>query len=1632
MALRAEQLKGELIDAVIAQVRDRVARDKAETVECFVRRFYANVPPGDMVAASPERLYGAALAMWQFGALRPPGTALVRVFTPQIDRDSWQSNHSVIEVITDDMPFLVASLTEALQQEGLTVHLVIHPVIHGRRDESFRLTGLLEPTPPIGVGEQRGSSEPLDGKIAEAFVHLTIDRLTSPERLEAVQAHLLRVVSDVRAAVKDWQVLRARAAAASADLRNRAAIGAPDESIEAADFLAWLMDDHFTFLGYRVYRFADGNGRCGIMGATRLTVEADSGLGVLRDPSVPVFDGLRDLDAFPTEVRTFLCQAQVLQVTKANRRSTVHRAVPLDAILVKEFAEEEGEAGPVVVGEHLFVGLFTSAAYARMVRDVPFLRRKVARVIGRAGFNAQGHDGRRLVHILGALPRDELYQISDDELFDLSMGVLHLQERQRTALFVRSDPFKRFVSCLVFLPRDRYDTALRKAVTRVLERAFNGTLSTYYIQVGDGPLARLHVIIETLPAMLPVIDVGEIETQLIEVTRGWPERLRDTLIETHGEEAGLALFARYGEAFPVGYREHSSAEMAVFDIGRIEEVMRQGGLTITLFRPLEAEAHQARFKIYRRGAPVPLSDMLPLLENLDLKVVTELPFECHPAASTGTVWIHEFETESRTGRAIDAERDKTKFQDAFLRLWAGETENDGFNRLVLRAGLTWREITILRAQAKYLRQARLRFSQEYMETTLAAHPDIARLLVRLFKVRLDPDRPDDWQAQADHLCQTANTAMEAVRNLEEDQILRRFINLTLATLRTNYFLPDRPSLSFKLDSRAIEDLPLPRPLVEVFVYSPRVEAIHLRGGKVARGGIRWSDRREDFRTEILGLMKAQMVKNAVIVPVGSKGGFVVKRPPPAAGREALQAEGIACYQILIRGLLDLTDSLAVDGTVLPPARVIRFDGDDPYLVVAADKGTATFSDIANDIARDYGFWLDDAFASGGSAGYDHKKMGITARGAWESVKRHFRELGRDIQNEDVTCVGVGDMAGDVFGNAMLLSRHVRLIAAFNHQHIFCDPNPIDEIAFAERARLAALPRSTWSDFDSACLSPGGTVFERSAKTLTLSAEIKARFAITTDFITPNDLIRVLLSAEIDLLWFGGIGTFIKAHTESHADVSDKANDSIRIDALQLRARVIGEGANLGMTQPARIEAALRRGVRLNTDAIDNSAGVDCSDHEVNIKILLNDVMQHGDLTLKQRNQLLTAMTDEVAGLVLADNYLQTQALSVLEAAGVERLEQQGRFMRALERSGRLNRAVEKLPDDDELLERAHDNRGLTRPELAVVLAYAKITLYDDLLESDLPDDPWMIGDIVRTFPTTLRQRFPEAIERHRLRREIIATAITNSMVNRLGPTFVREMIDKTGAPPSAIARAYAVARDAFELRPLWQAIQKLDGRVAASTQIIMIRETEALLERAITWFMGHGNQPLDIAAEIRACQPGIQTLSTMLHSVLEGGEQAALDERTQGLSNQGVPAALARQVALLPLLAPAVDVVRIAGGSGKAVETVAAIYHRIGERHGLNWLRRQARKIRTSDHWQLQAINAVVDDLFSHQSQMTVRVLEDGTSQPGQDPIKAWTQGRLAAVERLALLLNELHSAATLDLARLAVANRQIRALIDG
>ncbi len=1613
MTSKAEQKKADLIDKVAGRALERLDRAGAANVERFIRQFYAHVPPDDILNEDPDNLYGAALSLWDLGQAREPGTAKVRVYNPRDGEQAWRSSHTIVEIVNDDMPFLVDSVTSELARLGVEVYLAIHPILRVTRQPDGALSELSDP-------ETAGDKVP-----RESFMQVQIGEQPA-ERLTEIRGRLDVVLSDVRAAVEDWRDMGARLRETLEELQSSPPPLPVEEIEEGIAFLQWMGDDHFTFLGYRQYSF-EGEGA-----AARARVVPEDGLGVLRDEQVPVFDGLRNLGALPAEVRDFVTQPVLLRCTKANRRATVHRPVHMDTVAVKCF-DKQGR----VTGERLFIGLFTSVAYSRSPRGIPLLRQKIDRVAASASFTPNSHDGKALMHILETFPRDELFQIDADELFNVAMGILHLQERQRIALFVRHDPFERFVSCLMYVPRDRYDSALRMRLQDILATAYDGTVAAFTTHLTDDVLARIHVILKTTRGEVPAVDLAALEAKLIEAGRSWSDRLRQALIEDRGEEQGLRLLRRYAQAFPSNYLGIFDERTAVFDIERIEEALNSGDLATNLYRPDDAGEDDIRFKVYVTGAPVPLSDILPMLENMGLKVISEIPYDVRPAGAKQPVWMHDFAMRINHGAAIDIAKVRDAFHDAFAKIWRGELESDGFNRLVLHAGLHAREVLVLRAYSKYLLQASIPFSQAYMEQTLSQNPLIARRLVDLFLARFAAAETAVKAAKPAKIAEEILSALEDVSNLDDDRIVRRFLNCIESTLRTNFAQTGadgrpKPYLSLKLDSKKLEELPAPRPFREIFVYSPRIEGVHLRFGMVARGGLRWSDRREDFRTEILGLVKAQQVKNAVIIPVGSKGGFVLKRPPaPEAGREALQEEGIACYKMFIAGLLDITDNL-VSGELTPPADVVRRDGDDPYLVVAADKGTATFSDIANGVSADYGFWLDDAFASGGSAGYDHKKMAITARGAWECVKHHFREIGKDIQNQDFTVMGVGDMSGDVFGNGMLLSKHIALTGAFNHLHIFIDPDPDPASSWAERKRLFDLPRSSWSDYDAKLISKGGGIFERKAKSIPVSAEMKKCFGLDKPKVTPNELLKAMLTSDIELLWFGGIGTYVKSSQETDLDAGDRANNAIRISGRDLKAKVVGEGANLGMTQRGRIEFALSGG-RLNTDSIDNSAGVDCSDHEVNIKILLGDAVAAGDMTREQRDELLVEMTDEVAELVLRDNYLQSGSISITSSLGAHLLDRLARFMHALERAGHLDRAIEFLPDDEVILERQAAGIGLSRPELAVALSYAKITLYDDLLSSDLPDDPYMAQDLVNYFPTPLRDRFKDRIAKHRLRREIVASVVTNDIVNRAGITFVHEVKEKSGMSAADVARAYTISREIFGVRALYAQIEALDNQVPAAVQTAMLTECGRLIERGTVWFLRQAAFPLDIAGEVSRYAQEIAGIASNLHDLLQDSDRGILAERVTKLTASGVPDILAQSIARLPLLYAGCDIVRIARGGSLAGLDVGRSYFSIGARFGFDWLRGAAGRLPSDSVWDKLAVTAIVDDLYGHQGELTSRVV-NGSSKKLDSPeeiIEIWAAGRRPLVTRTEQLLGELQAVGTPDLAMLAVANRQMRAMVE-
>ncbi|MFL4494926.1 NAD-glutamate dehydrogenase [Streptomyces sp. VTCC 41912] len=1613
-----------------------------DTLAGYLQRYYLHTAPEDLADRDPVDVFGAALSHYRLAEQRPQGTANVRVHTPTVEENGWTSSHSVVEVVTDDMPFLVDSVTNELSRQGRGIHVVIHPQLLVRRDVTGKLIEILDVNGEMhGAGGGRKVAELPHDAVVESWIHVEIDRETDKDDLKQITADLLRVLSDAREAVEDWDKMRSTALRIAEELPAEPIADdiRAEEVEEARELLRWLSDDHFTFLGYREYELAcapcdDGTEE------DVLTAVPGTGLGILRsDPAHRESDAGHPVspsfNRLPADARAKAREHKLLILTKANSRATVHRPSYLDYVGVKKF----DKAGNVI-GERRFLGLFSSAAYTESVRRVPVIRRKVAEVLEGAGFTPNSHDGRDLLQILETYPRDELFQIPADQLRSIATSVLYLQERRRLRLYLRQDEYGRYYSALVYLPRDRYTTAVRLRLIDILKEELGGTSVDFTAWNTESVLSRLHFLIRVEPGTalseLTDADVDRVEARLVEAARSWADGFAEALTAEVGEERAAELLRRYAHAFPEGYKADNNPRSAVADLQHLEKLTEEPGhdIAVSLYEPVNAGPGERRFKIYRRGEPVSLSKVLPGLNRLGVEVVDERPHELRCADAT-LAWIYDFGL--RMPEHLSGDDARERFQEAFTAVWTGAAESDDFNQLVLRAGLDWRQAMVLRAYAKYLRQAGSTFSQTYMEDTLSNNVHTTRLLVSLFEARMSPERQSAGTELIDGLLEELDGALDQVASLDEDRILRSFLTVIKATLRTNHYQRDsqgRPHsyLSMKLDPQAIPDLPAPRPAYEIWVYSPRVEGVHLRFGKVARGGLRWSDRREDFRTEILGLVKAQMVKNTVIVPVGAKGGFVGKQlPDPAADRDAWLAEGIACYKTFISGLLDITDNL-VAGEVVPPQDVVRHDEDDTYLVVAADKGTATFSDIANEVAESYGFWLGDAFASGGSAGYDHKGMGITARGAWESVKRHFRELGHDTQAQDFTVVGVGDMSGDVFGNGMLLSEHIRLVAAFDHRHIFLDPKPDAATSYAERRRLFELPRSSWADYDTALLSQGGGIHPRSAKSIPINAQVRAALGLEAGVkkMTPADLMQAILKAPVDLLWNGGIGTYVKASTETHTDVGDKSNDAIRVNGEDLRVKVVGEGGNLGLTQLGRIEFATAGG-KINTDAIDNSAGVDTSDHEVNIKILLNSVVSDGDMTVKQRNKLLAQMTDEVGSLVLRNNYAQNTALALALAQSSSMLHAQQRFMRRLVRDGHLDRALEFLPTDRQIRERLSAGRGLTQPETAVLLAYTKITVADELIHTGLPDDPYLQRLLHAYFPTALREKFTGQVDGHALSREIVTTVLVNDTVNTGGTSFLHRMREETGASLEEVVRAHTAARAIFRLNQVWDDVEALDNVVAADVQTRIRLHSRRLVERGTRWLLNNRRQPLELSGTIDFFSERVAQVWAELPKLLQGSDLEWYQTILEELTDAGVPEQLAVQVSGFSSVFPALDIVAIADRTGKEPLAVAEVYYDLGDRLRINQLLDRILELPRNDRWQSMARASIREDLFAAHAALTSDVLAvgNGTASP-QERFTAWEETNAAILTRARATLEEIHGSEGFDLANLSVAMRTMRTLL--
>lgn len=1594
-----------ILDNVCKLIQKKVHADNVLLVEKFAKSLYSNMSKEDLAHRNDSDLYGAALSLWNSLEKNTSDDAVVRVFNPEVAKDGWQSSHTIVEIIAKDMPFLVDSVRMAMSRENIASHLLLHSPLKIQRDKNAKISAVSNLK-----AEQESSS-------TKTVFFIEIDRQTDSSVIDSFKKELESVLSDVSTAVEDWQPIRKKLIAVSKELPKRNHKNNASEVAETVEFLDWLVKDNFTLMGYRQYDLSP------VQGDYQLKGKIEGSLGLMKNSTEEHFRLLSELPEF---ARQEARSSNLLILTKTNSLSRVHRPAYIDYVGIKRF-DDEGN----VIGEDRFIGLFSSSFYNNSAADVPVLKSKINRIMEMCDFAKGTHAYKAVLNILETYPRDELVQARESELLEVAMGVLQVQERDMCRLFVRKDAYGRFFSCMVYVPRERYNTALRRETQSILGNAFNSDdkveFTTFF---SESTLARTHYTVRVTDNNIEY-NVKDIENNLVEAARTWEDKLQSALLESAGEARGNELNRKYCNAFARSYKDEVLPSAAVVDIEKLELLNDDNKLEMLFYRPQEeANSNIVRLSLFHKDEPIHLSDVMPMLENFGLRVIGETPYSVK--TSDGSInWIMDFSMLLDSKGIADFDKVSARFRAALTSVWSNRLENDGFNRLVLMGGLTGREASILRAYAKYMRQVGVTFSQSYIESTLANYPHIGTQIVNLFAKKFSVKSPASVKT-LDKLIAQIYVELENVANLDDDRIIRLYVDMIIATLRTNYFQKDatgqfKSYVSFKVNPSLIPDMPLPLPAFEIFVYSPRVEGVHLRGGKVARGGLRWSDRREDFRTEVLGLVKAQQVKNTVIVPVGSKGGFVCKQLP--TDRDAFFKEGQECYKIFIRGLLDITDNI-IQGEIVPPVDVTRHDEDDAYLVVAADKGTATFSDIANGIANEYNFWLGDAFASGGSVGYDHKKMGITAKGGWESVKRHFREMDIDTQTTDFTVVAIGDMAGDVFGNGMLLSKHIRLQVAFNHLHIFIDPAPDSAASYPERERLFNLPRSSWEDYNKDLISAGGGVFSRAAKSITLTSEMKKMLGTKKASMTPNELIKACLMMEFDLLWNGGIGTYIKSSKESDADVGDRANDALRINGRELGAKVFGEGGNLGATQLGRIEFAAKGG-RVNTDFIDNVGGVACSDNEVNIKILLNGLVTAGDLTRKQRDELLYSMTDEVAQLVLKDCYRQTHTLSITQSKGSSTLKEKVRFIHALEKEGKLNRAIEFIPSDEELAERAAAGKDLTRPELSVLVSYAKMVLKESLVTDEITENPYYRQLLVKSFPLPLREKFNAAMDNHPLRKEIIATKLANNIVNDMGLNFMVRMHEETGANEAEVALCYSVASEVFQMRDTWSAIVALDNKIPAAVQTEMLYQLRRTVRRATRWFLRHRNKSQNIEQTIAFFAPTFADLSANLTSYMVEKESERLDKAAEKLIDSAVPAELATRIVSLSSLFSVMDLAEVAANSGHSIDMVSNTYFKLGARMGLHWFLDQITNQPVANHWQALARASYREELDWQQRTLSEVVLNNfsGDDKDVDGQIDQWMDSQDLLLQRWKQMLAEFKTSQSHDFAKFSVALRELMLL---
>jgi glutamate dehydrogenase len=1600
--------KKKFLDQIKDEIQQNLEPEKAAELIRFSSLYLETFPQRDLLGRKLKDIYGSVFGSWHFMQTLNRQQPKVRIFNPEYEKHGWQSVRTVVTILAPNMPFILDSIRLELNRRNITIHTIHHAVMHVERNKNHQLVNLFS---RLDEAKPQNDNE-------EALFYLEISRHSDKAEIAQLRETLEDIISEVKLVVDDFGPMKSKIIEVMNSLPTSSKHHSEQQIQEVREFLAWLHDEHFTLLGFEELEVSYKKGS--------VIVEKVAGkeLGLLKKRPTNGVDDLHQ--ELVSNSKEELC-GRMIEFDKSYAHCRVHRYAYPDYVTIKNY-DKDGR----VCRQFCFLGLYASIAYTVNTAQIPVIRQKVAEVLHRTGFHPLSHDGKELQRVLEVFPRDELFLANVDQLYSTVIAVHEIQERRQVRLFLHKNRNGKFYNALVYTPKDLYCTELRERIQDILSKTLAASESQFTTYFSESVLTRTYFVFKVDPENPPKIDMATLEAEIIESSKHWQEQLRETLIEEFGEEQGNIEARLYDDAFPPGYQDDYDPRAAVNDIKQFKSLDKESPLGMSLYRAMEDEPTMLRFRLYHFGEPLVLSDIIPILENLGLRVVGESPYDIDRFDGQ-KIWLHDFKLTYGLSERIEISKVKDKFQEAFERVWYGDAESDAFNKLILGTQLAWRDVALLRAYARYMKQISFNFSGEYIAETLGRYLKITQLIVSLFSTRFNPTtfKSEKKRASAEESCQQKIIeALDGVNNLNEDRIIRQYLELIKATLRTNLYQQDEQGkfknyFSFKLKPELIPDIPKPRPMFEIFVYSPRMEGVHLRGGKVARGGLRWSDRQEDYRTEVLGLVKAQQVKNAVIVPVGAKGGFVVKNTHLASDREAFLKEGVECYKTFIRGILDITDNL-VEGKVSPPVDVLRKDEDDTYMVVAADKGTASFSDIANEISRQYGFWLGDAFASGGSIGYDHKKMGITARGAWVSVQRHFKELGINTQEKEFTVVGIGDMAGDVFGNGMLRSEKICLVAAFNHMHIFIDPDPDSRVSFKERKRLFEMPRSSWADYDETLISKGGGVFLRSAKSVAISAEMKQRFAIKEDRLTPNQLISRLLKAPVDLIWNGGIGTYIKSRVETDAQVGDKANDPVRVNGADLQCKVIGEGGNLGVTQLGRVEFGLKGGAS-NTDFIDNAGGVDCSDHEVNIKILLNEVVARGDLTEKQRRLLLEEMTSSVSDLVLANNYRQTQALSIAEQQVFLRLGEYKRLICSLESKGKLDREMEFIPSDETLLERKVQGVALTRAELSVLISYVKGDLKEQLADSDIPDDPYLAQALETAFPPRLVKQFKPQVYQHRLRREIIATQIANDMVNHMGITFVERLEQSTGENCVDIARAYITARDVFMMEEYWQALEALDYKVPAELQMSMMIELMRLVRRASRWFLRNRRSRLLPEEEISRFQKVVKEMSGNLDKLLQGHLRTDWELKKQELADQGVPPNLADYIAGVRSLYSCLGIAEASEKTGVEVALVAPVYFALGEELELDWFSQQIAELKIDNHWQALARENFRDDLEWQQRALTAGILRH-INEAGsvEGAMEVWFERHLPMVDRWRSMLTDLHGADTHEFAMYTVAIREL------